>query len=120
MNVNKALSVFIMDDVLPLEKDSFSRFALGGLAAASGLEIFKIKGLDSFDVNQNPEQLHEVIKGAFAAQGVITLTLADFMDEAVFEKYPVLKIPCIQKALRKPYDIDQETVEKFFALLAQE
>jgi hypothetical protein len=38
----------------------------------------------------------------------------------VFEKYPVLKLPCIQKALRKPYDIDQETVEKFFALLAQE
>ena len=120
MNVCKALSVFIIDTVLPLEKDAFSRIALGGLATASGLEIFKFKGLESFDINQNPEQLHEVIKGAFAAQPVITLSLADFMEDAVFEKYPILKMPCIKRALEKPYDIDQETVEKFLALLAQE
>ena len=120
MNINKALSVFIMDEVLPLEKDSFSRAVLGGLATASGLDIFKFKGLDSFNVNQNPEQLHEVIKGAFAVQPTITVSLADFIDNGTFEKYPVLKMPCLKKALDKPYDIDQETVEHFLALLAQE
>lgn len=118
MNVNKALSVFIIDQVLPLEKDPFSRATLGALAAASGLEIFQIKGFDSLDINTNPEQIHEIIKGAFSAQSVITLSLADFIAEDLFDKFPILKMPFIMTALKRPYDIDQETVEKFMALLA--
>ena len=120
MDFNKALSAFILDDVLPLEKDPFSRAVLGGLAAAAGTSFFDFNSLQGLDVNTNPEELHGIIKGVFAAQPTITLSMADFISQEKFEKYPILKIERLRQALERPYDIDLETVEKFIALLAKE
>lgn len=120
MELNKALSRFILDEVLPIEKDPFSRAVLGGLAAATGTSFFKFKGLDGLDISENPEELHAIIKGAFSAQTSITMRLADFLPENTWEKYPIIQLPRIRKALEKPYDIDLETVEKFMSIAAEE
>lgn len=120
MEINKALARFILDEVLPIEKDPFSRAVLGGLAAATETSFFKLKGLDGFDIGKNPEKLHAAIKGAFEAQPAIALSLSDFLPEDAWEKYPIIQMPRIRKALEKPYDIDLETVEKFMSIVASE
>lgn len=120
MELNKALARFIIDEVLPIEKDPVSRAVLGGLAAAAGTSFFTLKGFEGFDIGKNPEDLHSVIKGAFEAQPAITMSLADLLPEDAWEKYPIIQLPRIRKALERHYDIDLETVEKFLSLLAQE
>ena len=119
MDINKALARFILDEVLPIEKDPVARAVLGGLAAATGTAFFKIKGFDGFDLDKNPEELHNIIKGAFEAQPTITMSLADLLPDDAWTKYPVIAIPRIRKALEQPYDIDLETVEKFMSIAAQ-
>lgn len=119
MDLNKALGQFIIDEVLPIEKDPVSRAVLGGLAAAAGTSFFKLKGFDGFDADKNPEELHAILKGAFDAQPTITMSLADLLPDDAWTKYPIIAMPRIRKSLEKPYDIDLETVEKFLALLAQ-
>lgn len=119
MDINKALGRFILDEVLPIEKDPISRSVLGGLAAAAGTSFFKIKGFDNLDLDKNPEELHGIIKGAFGAQNTLTVSLADFLDEEAWTKYPIIAMPKIRQSLEKPYDIDLETVEKFIKILAE-
>ena len=48
------------------------------------------------------------------------MSLADLIPEDAWQKYPIIALPRIRKSLEKHYDIDQETVEKFMSLLAQE
>lgn len=119
MDINTALGRFIIDEVLSIEKDPVSRAVLGGLAAAAGTSFFKFKGFDGIELDKNPEELHSIIKGAFEAQPSITLSLADFLPDDAWTKFPVIAMPRIRKSLEKPYDIDLETVEKFIGLLAK-
>ncbi len=119
MDLNKALAQFILDEVLPIEKDPMSRAVLGGIAAAAGTSFFKLKGFENINIDTNPEELHTVLKGAFEAQPVITVCLADFLPDDAWNKYPVIQIPRIKASLQKHYDIDLETVEKFMGVLAQ-
>lgn len=120
MEINKALARFILDEVLPIEKDPISRAVLGGLAAATGTSFFKLKGFEGFDIGKNPEELHAMIKGAFEVQPSIPMSLADFLPEDAWNKYPIIQTPRIRKALEKRYDIDLETVEKFMSIVAGE
>ena len=120
MDINKALARFIIDEVLPIEKDPVSRAVLGGLAAAAGTSFFQLKGFEGLDIGTDPEALHGIIKGAFEAQPAITMSLADLIPEDAWQKYPIIALPRIRKSLEKHYDIDQETVEKFMSLIAQE
>lgn len=120
MDINKALARFILDEVLPIEKDPVSRAVLGGLAAATGTAFFQFKGFEGFDINANPEELHSIIKGCFEAQPAIAMSLADLLPDDAWTKYPIICLPRIRKSLEKPYDIDLETVEKFMSILAQD
>lgn len=120
MDINKALARFILDEVLPIEKDPVSRAVLGGLAAATGTSFFKFKGLDGINLDKNPEELHSILKGAFEAQPTVTMSLADLLPEDAWAKYPIIAMPRIRKSLEKPYDIDLETVEKFMSIVATE
>lgn len=119
MDVNTALSRLILDHVLPIEKDPVSRAVLGGLAAATGTSFFRLPALDGIDLKKDPEALHTILKGAFGAQPTISMSLADFLPEDCWKKYPIIAMPRIRHSLEKPYDIDLETVEKFLSLLAQ-
>ena len=113
MEANKAIGAFIIDEVLPVEKDPWSRAVLGGLAGATAL--FRIEALDGMD----PAMVESIVRGAFKAQETITFRLADMVPEEAWAKYPVLKFPQIKRALEAPYTIDAESAEKFLELLKQ-
>ena len=119
MDINTAIARFILDEVLPIEKDPLSRAVLGGLAAATGTSFFQIKGFEGLDFDKNPEELHTILKGAFDAQPAITVSIADLLTDDAWNKYPIIQMPRVRKALEKPYDIDLETIEKFLSLLNQ-
>jgi hypothetical protein len=113
METNKAIGAFIIDEVLPVEKDPWSRMVLGGLAGATAL--FKIEALDGMD----PAMVESIVRGAFKAQETFELRLADLLTEGAWAMYPILRVPQIKKALEAPYKIDAESAEKFLALLKQ-
>lgn len=117
MDLNKSLSEFILEEVVPAANKPSNRFALGMLSAAGGVFGFGSFGDDMKDLSA--DQVAELIRAGFNAQPTLTIRISDFVPAETVAKYPILKLPFIREVLDTPYDIDIEAAEKLIAKLQQ-
>lgn len=115
MDINKSISEFILEEVIPVAQNPYNKFALGVIASVSG--TFGIGKVGELAKDMDIEMLAEAIRGGFSAQPTVPIKMSYFINEETFKKYPILELKIIKDVLDTPYDIDKESAEKFIEKL---
>lgn len=115
MDINKSISEFILEEVIPAVQNPYNKFALGVISSMSGtMGIGKIGELTS---GMDVKSLEEAIRGGFSVQPIVPIKISYFISDEVKKKYPILELKIIKDILETPYDIDMESAEKFIEKL---
>jgi hypothetical protein len=115
MDINKSISEFILEEVIPAAQNPYNKFALGVIASVSG--TFGIGKVGELAKDMDIAMLAEAIRGGFSAQPTVPIKMSYFINEETFKKYPILELKIIKDVLETPYDIDKESAEKFIEKL---